>query len=68
MSSIRRFFLGDWFRVLSGMEQWSRNIWRCWTGRYMDMMMAFDYLDSLRTIEIRIQIKTRQAQHLRDTT
>ena len=30
-------------------------------------MMAFDYLDSLRTIEIRIQIKTRQAQHLRDT-
>jgi hypothetical protein len=31
------------------------------------MMMAFDYLDSLRTIEIRIQIKTRQAQHLRDT-
>ena len=29
------------------------------------MMMAFDYLDSLRTIEIRIQIKTRQAQHLR---
>ena len=31
------------------------------------MMKAFDYLDSLRTIEIRIQIKTRQAQHLRDT-
>lgn len=31
------------------------------------MMKAFDYLDSLRTIEIRIQIKTRQARHLRDT-
>ena len=35
--------------------------------RYLGIMMAFDYLDSLRTIEIRIQIKTRQAQHLRDT-
>lgn len=31
------------------------------------MIKAFDYLDSVRTIEIRIQIKTRQAQHLRDT-
>ena len=34
--------------------------------RYLGMMMAFDYWDSLRTIEIRIQIKTRQAQHLRE--
>ena len=31
------------------------------------MMKAFDFLDSIRTMEIRIQIKTRQAQHLRDT-
>ena len=31
------------------------------------MMKAFDYLDSLRAMEIRIQMKTRQAQHLRDT-
>ena len=31
------------------------------------MMKAFDYLDSVRVIEIRIQIKTRQAEHLRDT-
>ena len=31
------------------------------------MMKAFDFLDSIRTMEFRIQIKTRQAQHLRDT-
>ncbi|MBQ9210182.1 MAG: sigma-70 family RNA polymerase sigma factor [Clostridia bacterium] len=31
------------------------------------MMKAFDYLDSIRAMEIRIQLKARQAQHLRDT-
>lgn len=31
------------------------------------MIKALDYLDSIRTMEIRIQIKTRQVQHLRDT-
>ena len=31
------------------------------------MLKALDYLDSVRTIESKIQIKTRQAQHLRET-
>lgn len=31
------------------------------------MIKALDYLDSIRTMEIRIQIKVRQVQHLRDT-
>ena len=31
------------------------------------MIKAFDYLDSIRAMEARIQLKTRQAQHLRDT-
>lgn len=31
------------------------------------MLKAFDYLDSIRVMKLRIQIKTRQAQQLRDT-
>ena len=31
------------------------------------MLKAFDYLDSIRTMEKKIQLKIRQAQHLRDS-